>query len=201
MHECFHWVREYGYAAIFLLLVTGIVGAPWPEETLLTFAGYLAFKGVLNLESTLVAGFFGSVCGITVSYLIGRTAGLIVIHKFGRFLFLNDTKLERVRRWFERLGKWVLVIGYFVPGVRHFTALVAGTSRLPYREFTLFAYTGALLWSTLFVSIGYIFGRQWRGIVDELQEHQVNAVIVAAVGLLAYGLFRYLRAYRRTHST
>ena len=201
MHECFHWVREYGYVAIFLLLVTGIVGAPWPEETLLTFAGYLAFKGVLNLESTLAAGFLGSVCGITVSYLIGRTAGLIVIHKFGRFLFLNDAKLERVRHWFERLGKWVLVIGYFVPGVRHFTALVAGTSRLPYREFTLFAYTGALLWSTLFVSIGYIFGRQWRGIVDELQEHQVNVIIVAAIGLLAYGLFRYLRAYRRAHST
>ena len=201
MHECFHWVREYGYAAIFLLLVTGIVGAPWPEETLLTFAGYLAFKGVLNLESTLAAGFFGSVCGITVSYLIGRTAGLIVIHKFGRFLFLTDAKLERVRHWFERFGKWMLVIGYFVPGVRHFTALVAGTSRLPYREFALFAYTGALLWATLFISIGYIFGRQWRGIVDELQEHQVEAVIAAAVGLLAYALFRYLRARRQHYST
>ena len=201
MHECFHWVREYGYAAIFLLLVTGIVGAPWPEETLLTFAGYLAFKGVLNLESTLATGFLGSACGITVSYLIGRTAGLIVIHKFGRFLFLNDAKLGRVRHWFERFGKWVLVIGYFVPGVRHFTALVAGTSRLPYREFALFAYTGALLWATLFISIGYIFGRQWRGIVDELQEHQVEAVIAAAVGLLAYALFRYLRARRQHYST
>ena len=201
MHECFHWVREYGYAAIFLLLVTGIVGAPWPEETLLTFAGYLAFKGVLNLESTLATGFLGSACGITVSYLIGRTAGLIVIHKFGRFLFLNDAKLGRVRHWFERFGKWVLVIGYFVPGVRHFTALVAGTSRLPYREFALFAYTGALLWATLFISIGYIFGRQWRGIVDELQEHQVEAVIAAAGGLLAYALFRYLRARRQHYST
>ena len=201
MHECFHWISEYGYAAIFFLLVTGIVGAPWPEETLLTFAGYLAFKGTLRLEPTLLAGFLGSVCGITVSYLLGRTAGLFVIHKLGRFLFLNDAKLARVRLWFERFGKWVLVIGYFVPGVRHFTALVAGTSRLPYREFALFAYVGALLWSTLFITLGYTVGRQWRLIVDELQDHQIEAVGLVIAGLLAYGLFRYLRARRRQRST
>ena len=196
MHECFHLVKEYGYAAIFLLLVTGIVGAPWPEETLLAFAGYLAFKGALRLELTLAVGFIGSVCGITVSYMLGRTAGLFVIHKLGRFLFLNDAKLTRVRQWFERFGKWVLILGYFIPGVRHFTALVAGTSRLPYREFAPFAYTGALLWSTIFITLGYTVGRQWRRIVDELQEHQLETGIALAAGLLAYALFRYFRARR-----
>ena len=201
MHECFQWVREYGYAAFFLLLVTGIVGASWPEETLLTFAGYLAFKGALRLETTLAVGFLGTVCGITTSYLLGRTAGLFIIHKLGRLIFLNDAKLARVRQWFERFGKWVLIIGYFVPGVRHFTALVAGTSRLPYREFALFAYTGALLWSALFITLGYTVGRQWRGIVDELQAHQIHAGIAVVVGLGAYALFRYLSARRRAHST
>ena len=200
MHECFHWVTQYGYAAIFLLLVTGIVGAPWPEETLLTFAGYLAFKGTLHLETTLLTGFLGSVCGITMSYLLGRTAGLYITHKLGRFLFLNDAKLARVRLWFERFGKWILIIGYFVPGIRHLTALVAGTSRLPYSEFAPFAYVGALLWSTLFITLGYTVGRQWRLIADELQEHQIEVGIVVVIGLLAYGLFRYWRARRRARA-
>ena len=196
MHECFHWLAQYGYSALFVLLVAGIVGLPVPDETLLTLAGFLVYKGKFELAPMLLAGFLGSACGITVSYLLGRSAGLFVVRKFGRFLRVDEAKLEKVRHWFERLGKWVLVIGYFIPGVRHFTALVAGASRLPYREFALFAYAGALLWSTLFISLGYIVGRQWRGLVLKLQEHQLEASLTLGIVLLAYGAFRYLRRRR-----
>ena len=157
---------QYGYGALFALLVAGIVGLPVPDETLLTLAGFLVYKGKFELIPMLLAGFLGSACGITVSYLIGRTAGIYTIHKFGRFLRVDDVALARVRHWYERFGKWILVVGYFIPGVRHFTALVAGASRLPYREFAIFAYVGALLWSSLFITIGYYFGRwldaRWR---------------------------------------
>ena len=196
MHECFHWLAQYGYSALFVLLVAGIVGLPVPDETLLTLAGFLVYKGKFELAPMLLAGFLGSACGITVSYLLGRSAGLFVVRKFGRFLRVDEAKLEKVRHWFERLGKWVLVIGYFIPGVRHFTALVAGASRLPYREFALFAYAGALLWSTLFISLGYIVGRQWRGLVLKLQEHQLEASLTLGIVLLAYSAFRYLRRRR-----
>ena len=196
MHDYAHWLMHYGYGALFLLLVAGIVGIPVPDETLLTLAGYLVYRGKFDLAPMLLAGFLGSACGITLSYLIGRTAGLYTVHKFGRFLRVDDSKLLRVRLWFERFGKWVLVFGYFIPGIRHFTALVAGASRLPYREFAPSAYLGALLWSTLFIELGYIFGRNWKRIARELQLHQLEAVLVLAVGLMAYALFRYVRARR-----
>ena len=201
MYECLqHWLMQYGYGALFALLVAGIVGLPVPDETLLTLAGFLVYKGKFELIPMLLAGFLGSACGITVSYLIGRTAGIYTIHKFGRFLRVDDVALARVRHWYERFGKWILVVGYFIPGVRHFTALVAGASRLPYREFAIFAYVGALLWSSLFITIGYYFGRNWHRILNELQEHQIEAGIILAIGVLAYALFRYYRA-RRNHST
>ena len=76
---------QYGYGALFALLVAGIVGLPVPDETLLTLAGFLVYKGKFELIPMLLAGFLGSACGITVSYLIGRTAGIYTIHKFGRF--------------------------------------------------------------------------------------------------------------------
>ena len=199
MHEYFHqWLAHYGYSALFLLLVAGIVGVPVPDETLLTLAGFLVFRGKFELAPMLLAGFLGSACGITVSYLLGRSAGLYAVHKFGRFLHIDDTKLMRSRHWFERFGKWVLVVGFFIPGVRHFTALAAGAARLPFREFAPFAYAGALLWSMLFISLGYIFGRNWHRIVDELLRHQWNVGIALAGAVLAYGLLRYLRV--RHHS-
>ena len=60
MEVLFQWVSQYGYAALFALLVLGIVGLPIPDETLLTFAGYLAYRNDLRLSLTLLVGILGS---------------------------------------------------------------------------------------------------------------------------------------------
>ena len=75
MDALLNWIPEYGYPALFLLLMLGIVGLPIPDETLLTFSGYLIFKNELALMPTLATAFLGSICGITVSYVIGRRLG------------------------------------------------------------------------------------------------------------------------------
>ena len=65
-------VARYGYFAIFCLLMLGIVGPLIPDETILVFAGLLARQGKLDYAAVLAAGYAGSLCGITVSYLLGR---------------------------------------------------------------------------------------------------------------------------------
>jgi membrane protein DedA with SNARE-associated domain len=69
-------VSQYGYLGIFSLLVAGIVGLPVPDETLLAFAGYLVYRRILYPAPTIAAALLGTLCGITVSYTLGRTAGL-----------------------------------------------------------------------------------------------------------------------------
>lgn len=162
----FHWISEYGYGAIVFLLMLGIVGLPVPDETILTFSGYLVFKNRLHFAPTVLAAFLGSSCGITLSYMLGRAFGIPLIHRYGRYLHITEERLQRVHGWLEHAGAWSLTFGYFLPGVRHLTAYVAGTSKLELRIFTLFAYSGALLWTSAFVSAGYILGEQgskvWR---------------------------------------
>ena len=63
MHMLFPWVSHYGYAALFGLLMVGIVGLPVPDETLLTFSGYLISKGKFHPALAFAAGFGGSGCG------------------------------------------------------------------------------------------------------------------------------------------
>lgn len=155
------WLLEYGSFALFGLLAVGIIAMPVPEETLMVISGLLMSQGKLSIASTPFAALLGSICGITVSYFIGKTAGSYLLHRYGRFIGLTEKKLQKAHGWFERFGTWALVIGYFVPGIRHFTGLCAGSTDLEYPRFALFSYIGALLWVSTFLSVGFFFGDTW----------------------------------------
>lgn len=196
------WIANYGYVAIFSLLVLGIVGLPVPDEFLLTGCGFLAYEGHLHLVPAYACALAGSMSGITCSYIIGRTLGWKFLHsRLGRFLHISDQRIRLVHDWFDRIGHWALIIGYFVPGVRHFTAIVAGTSKLEYRSFALFAYCGATAWVTTFVSIGFHFGKRWPEILAVVEHHLKLASIALAIAIVIYIAIRYLfLASRRSPS-
>ena len=194
MESLLGWLSQYGYAGLFGLLMLGIVGLPVPDETLLVFSGYLISKGRLHPLLTFLAGFFGSICGISLSYTIGRTLGHPFVVRYGRYFRITESRLERVHGWFERIGEWLLMAGYFVPGVRHFTALVAGMSKLEYRTFALFAYSGAVIWVSTFLALGYFVGENWKPVM--LLVHRYTLVF-AALALAAAALIWWVRKRRR----
>lgn len=200
METILRLVSQYGYAGIFCALMFGIVGLPIPDETILTFSGYLISIGHLNLLLTLAVAWAGSMCGITLSYIIGRKGGLFLVHKYGRYVHITSRHLEKAHAWFERVGRWSLFFGYFMPGIRHFTAMIAGTSELDVPSFALFAYSGALVWVTTFISLGYFLGEQWRRVGEQIhRDMTIAAIALTALLLLGYFLWRkFGRRPRRT---
>jgi membrane protein DedA with SNARE-associated domain len=193
MDTVFHLISQYGQLAVFCLLVLGIVGLPVPDETLLTFSGYLVYRGQFHFLPTVLSAYAGSICGITISYTIGRTGGLFLIHKYGPYIHFTPERLARVHNWFERMGRWALFFGYFMPGIRHFTAVIAGSSELEPHVFALFAYSGGLLWVLTFVSLGYFLGDQWSRITDE-----VNGVLLwVTIAVLVLGVAAWWIRSRR----
>lgn len=194
-----HWISQYGCVAIFALLMLGIVGLPVPDEILLTFVGYLIFQHTLPALPAAAAALLGSICGITLSYGLGRFCGLPLIEKYGRFISLRRRHLDEVRRWFHRIGKWTLTVGYFVPGVRHFTGFVAGTSKLRWPVFAVHAYLGALVWVASFLSLGYFLGEEWP-LISSLwlaSSHKIHAFLVAGALLASLTLAGYFFLRRR----
>lgn len=187
------WIEHYGYFAIVGLLVLGVVGVPVPDEWLLLFTGYLVEHRDLQLVPALFAGFSGAAGGITVSFLLGRGPGRLVVERWGRWLHLDAQRLDRVRGWYDRSGRWLLTFGFFIPGVRHLTAIAAGTSGLAWHEFALFAYAGALLWTLTFVLTGYWVGSEWRTVADQLQRHHLWLLAAGAVVVVAVWLWRRRR--------
>jgi membrane protein DedA with SNARE-associated domain len=185
------WITHYGYLAIFFLLVFGIIGLPIPDETMLTFSGYLVYMGHLSLPLTFATALAGSVTGITISFYLGRVLGMKVIHKYGRYLHITEERMGKAHAWFERVGHWALTIGYFIPGVRHFTAYAAGISELEPRHFALYAYSGALLWVSTFIGLGYFLGERWKAVEANIHEYLLYTGIAIGVAAIAYFVWRY----------
>jgi membrane protein DedA with SNARE-associated domain len=191
METIAQWVAQYGYAAIFSLLVLGIVGLPVPDESLLTFAGFLVYNRNLVLFPTFASAVLGSMCGITISYILGRSVGIYVLRHYGWLFHITPRRIEKMHSWFDRFGTWTLLIGYFVPGVRHFTAVVAGTSNLRPLVFAIFAYSGALIWSATFIGLGFFFGEQWSQVLAQVQRHLAVSAGGALILISLYVIWRF----------
>ena len=184
------WITQYGYLAIFVLLIFGIVGLPVPDETLLTFTGYLIYRRELSMPLAFAAAVAGSASGMTISYTLGRSFGLALLHRFGKHVHLTPERLARAHAWFERIGHWALTVGYFIPGVRHLTAYAAGMTEVAPHQFALFAYSGTVLWVTAFLSLGYFLGERWKVVELHVERYLVGLSIALAVLLGGYWIWR-----------
>ena len=184
------WITQYGYIAIFSLLVLGIVGLPVPDETLLTFTGYLVYQGHLWLGGAFLAAFLGSACGITLSYILGRTFGLRLIHRYGRYLRITEAHVEKAHSFFRKAGHWSLTIGYFIPGVRHFTAYAAGMSELEWPTFAAYAYSGAAIWAGTFIGLGFLLGERWKSVQANMDHYALGLTLACVAAAGAYWAWR-----------
>ncbi|MBW4085028.1 DedA family protein [Paenibacillus sp. S150] len=204
--EMLKWIQElfasYGYSVLFFGLLLEFVALPFPGETTMAFAGFLSYTGRLDFIVLVAVAFAGTTAGMTVTYFIGLKAGLPFIQRYGKWFLFSQAKLEKTQNWFERYGSVLVSIGYFVPGVRHFTGYFSGIIALPFRKFALYAYSGGLLWVVLFLAIGKVFGPQWMGIFHLFEQYSLwiasgIAVIAALVILYRYRHRISFRLHRR----
>ena len=185
MHGLEHYIIDiifqYRYVGLFFLLTGGMVGIPIPDEFLMTFSGFQASLGRMNFGKTLLVATLGSFLGMNLSYWIGRRLGIPFLHKVAPILHFNEKRIARAEHWFQRFGDRLIVIGYFFPGFRHFTAYFSGMSELHYGRYATLAGLGAFLWALTFVTLGRILGEHWQKISVILHGYLARGGIVLAI--------------------
>jgi membrane protein DedA with SNARE-associated domain len=193
MEPLITWLLQYGYAGLFTLLMLGIAGLPIPDETLLVISGYLISAGRLHPAWTFLSGFAGASSGISLSYWLGRALGHKAVGRYGKYIHLTPARVDAVQRWFGKIGNWLLSVGYFIPGVRHFTALVAGMSGISFRVFAPYAYSGAAIWVLSFLAVGYAVGENWRAALLLIHRYTWGVILLLMV---TGGVFWWVRTRR-----
>jgi len=174
------FIAQYGaliYAVLFAIIFceTGLVVLPFlPGDTLLFIGGAFCAAGSMNLWLLLILLILAAVLGNTVNYGIGHLLGDKVYTRDYRWLDRNA--LQRTHAFYENHGGKTLVLARFVPVVRTFAPFVAGVSRMGFAKFQLFNCTGAILWVSLLLVTGYLFGD-----IPLIRDH-LNTIVLVGVG-------------------
>ena len=100
-----HFLSSWGYLALLLLTFAEAACVPIPSEVTLGYAGYLASTGRLDIAATIVLAVAGEFLGSFVGWSIGRFGGRRLVDKFGRFVLLTHSDLDRTERWFKKRGE------------------------------------------------------------------------------------------------
>lgn len=193
------WIEHYGYAILFLSLMLELIALPIPGEFLMGYVGVLVFQGKLSWILSIVIAGIGSCTGMTISYWIGNKLGTPFFHKHGHRIHMGPDRLEKMSNWFENYGNKLLLIAYFIPGVRHFTGYFSGITHLSFRAYATYAYIGAFIWTGTFISLGKLLGPQWEQFHTSLKKYFfVGSVIVIILFVIIYFLNKYRLKIKET---
>lgn len=122
------WLAEYSYAVLFAALLLEMLALPFPGEMLMSYSGLLIFEGKLNYILSILSASAGVTAGMTLSYWIGHRLGQPFFMRYGTKFHMGPEKIERMSGWFRKYGNKLIIIAYFIPGIRHLTGYVCGTS-------------------------------------------------------------------------
>ncbi|WP_276209545.1 DedA family protein [Pseudomonas lutea] len=168
-----HFLQEFGYFALFL-------GTFFEGETILVLAGFLAFRGYMDINIVVVVAFFGSYAGDQLWYFMGRKHGRKLLARKPRWQLMGDRALEHIRR---HPDIWVLSFR-FVYGLRTVMPVAIGLSGYPSGRYLLLNGIGAAVWAAALGAAAYKFGSVLEGLLGNVKKYELwvlGALLVIGV--------------------
>ncbi len=140
-------LHHYGVAAIVAVLLAENLGLIFaPGESVIVAGGFLAAKGILSIWVVIPAGIMASILGGYAAYALGTRYGHEKMLRYGRYLRITPSMLDRVHRFFQRFGAPVVTVGRFIVPLRQLQGYVAGAAAMGFPRFALWSAVGAVLW-------------------------------------------------------
>ena len=153
-------LSPWHYVVLFLIIFAEsglLIGMFLPGDSLLFTAGFLAYKGDLNIWILLPMFFAAAFIGDQTGYFVGHKLGERIFHKENARI-LKKSHIKKTHDFFEKHGSKTIVIARFVPIVRTLAPTMAGTAKMSYKTFVTFNAIGALLWGIGVTLLGVILG-------------------------------------------
>jgi membrane protein DedA with SNARE-associated domain len=148
-------ISQYGYLAVFFLMVLEAASLPVPSEAVLPLVGYLGATGRMNVAYGFAAAMAGGIVGMTLDYYIAYFLGKDVVYKHLHLFHIKRASIEAFDSWFEKNGRFTVFVSRLIPLVRGLINFPAGFAAMPLRRFYVYSIAGTLIWTVVLVAFGY----------------------------------------------
>ena len=184
VHLMESWVTDYGYVAVFLLMLAESACIPFPSEVTMLVGGWYSATGDLNFFWVGAMGVLGNVAGSWIAYGVGRTMGREVLDRYGKYGLIRSHDIDKAEIWWARHGEAATFFSRLLPVIRTFISLPAGIAKMPFGKFTLYTFLGCIPWTFALTWLGVVVKDNWERVLGYFDLPTLiigGLVVVAAV--------------------
>ena len=181
-------VSSLGYAGIFIMMFLESSFFPFPSEVVMIPAGYLAYKGEMNMYLVILFGILGSLAGSLFNYYLAVKFGRRFLIKYGKYFFIKEETIVKMEEFFKKHGHISTFSGRLIPVVRQYISLPAGLAKMNLFVFSLYTSLGAGIWVAILAILGYYLGDN-EGLIKEYLRYIIVTILIALV-VLAFWYYR-----------
>ena len=184
-------VGQLGYLGIFIMMFLESSFFPFPSEVVMIPAGYLAYKGEMNMYLVILFGILGSLAGAIFNYYFALKLGRRFLMRYGKYIFISEDTILKMEEFFNKHGHISTFFGRLIPVVRQYISLPAGLSRMNLFVFSLFTSLGAGIWVIILTLLGYFLGGNEALIKEYL--HTIIVVILILLAILGFWYYKRVK--------
>lgn len=185
-------VGALGYLGIFIMMFLESSFFPFPSEVVMVPAGYLAFKGEMNMAIAILCGVLGSLAGALFNYYLAIKFGRKFLIKYGKYFFVNEETINKMENFFKEHGHISTFSGRLIPAVRQYISFPAGLARMNIFLFSLYTSLGAAIWVIILALVGYFIGDN-----EVLIKEYLRYIVIAILITLCVVAYLYYKNYKR----
>lgn len=175
------FISLIGYTGVFILMTLESAALPVPSEVVMSFAGYLAYRGIFNIYLITLIGAIGCTVGSIISYYVGLKYGRPTIEKYGKYVLIKSHHMGLAEKWFLKYGDKAVFFSRLLPVVRTFISFPAGIGRYDIRKLVIFSFVGSLPWCFALAYVGFFLGPFWKDIIGVFDKFDIIIVSIIII--------------------
>ena len=181
-------MTSHGYLALIIFAFIEACCIPISSEITFAFAGVIAatHPDKFTVAAVIIIGTLAEMGGSLTSYAIGRRGGRHLLERYGKWVLISHSDLDRAERFFAGRGAWAVAVGRVLPIVRCFASFGAGVVEIPVLPFTIFSLIGTVAWTTGLTLLGYNLGHEVDKFFKSFSVAGIIIVVVLLAGLIAH---------------
>jgi membrane protein DedA with SNARE-associated domain len=190
-------LQLYTYPVLLSLVLLESLGIPLPGEIALVTAAAYASHGRISIYIVIALAALGATVGGALGYLIGLKGGLPLIVRYGGYIGIRKSHVEKAHAFFERNGSKTILFGRFIAILRTWAAVIAGAACMSVTKFLVFNTAGSVAWAIVFGFLGYYFGRDLPQLERYISRFSTASMIVGAVAVVLFILYTRRKSRRQ----